>query len=92
MFDKFLGFVIKYKNAKGEGILRMIVLIKTLCCPVVDTRTGLPVPHRAPPHHLEPGSAPHTFAPELRFRTAHRVIFFMISFKKIWQVFMHYLF
>jgi len=41
---------------------------------VMGTRTGLPVLHRAPPHHLEPGSA---------------YLLFMINFKKFWQLFMH---
>jgi len=52
---------------------------------VVNIRTGLPVPHRAPPHHLELGSAPRTFT---RITVPHRAtdIFLMINFKTILQV------
>jgi len=39
---------------------------------VVGTRTGLLVLHRAPPHHLEPGSAPRTeiAVPHPQFRSS----------------------
>jgi len=56
----------------------------------MGTRTGLPVLHRAPPHHLEPGSSPRTV-----IAVPHRAPnkdFLMTNLKKILQVFMHYLF
>jgi len=51
---------------------------------VVSTRTGLPVSHRAPRHHLKPGSAPRTGIafPNHQFRTSAPDNFFYDKFEE----------
>jgi len=53
---------IKLTPLLSEKLMSALVnrLPYTLCScrSVVCTHTGLPVPYRAPPHHLKPGSAP----------------------------------